>query len=84
MNRATDEWHYIYGRPTLFVGGVAVGDCYPSKGTDDGAAIWRIRLWRENRLQGGSERLILAAAGEETARMVLLEMYQGARRESGE
>jgi hypothetical protein len=72
------EWYRVYGRPTLFVGGVAVGDCYRSSGAD--AEIWRVRLWRQNRLQGGDEKLVLASAGEETARRVLQEMFEAAPR----
>lgn len=76
------EWHQVYGRPTLFAAGVGVGDVYKSLGAD--GRIWRVRLWRENRLQGGDEKLILASAGEETARQVLEGMYASARREAGE
>ena len=76
------EWHQVYDRPTLFAGGVAVGDCYRSRGTD--GPIWRVRLWKQNRLQGGDEKLILASAGEETARQVLEGMYERAKREGGE
>jgi hypothetical protein len=78
----TVEWHPVYERPTLFIGGVAVGDVYRSRGGE--GPIWRVRLWRENRLQGGDEKLILASAGEETAKQVLEGMYARARRESGE
>ena len=73
------EWHRVYGKPTLFEAGVAVGDCYPSRGSD--ADIWRCRLWSENRLQGGREKLVLASAGEETAKQTLLLMLEGARAE---
>ena len=48
---------------------MAVGDVYPSRGAD--AEVWRCRLWSENRLQGGREKLVLASAGEETAKEVL-------------
>jgi hypothetical protein len=81
MSDAT-EWHQVYGRPTLFAAGIAVGDVYKSLGAD--GRIWRVRLWRENRLQGGDEKLILASAGEETARQVLEGMYASARRNAGE
>lgn len=76
------EWHQVYDRPTLFAAGVAVGDCYRSRGAD--GPIWRVRLWRENRLQGGDEKLILASAGEETAKQTLEGMYQRAKREAGD
>ncbi len=76
------EWHQVYDRATLFAGGEAVGDCYRSRGTD--VPVWRVRLWRENRLQGGDEKLVLGSAGEETARHVLEGMYARARREGGE
>jgi hypothetical protein len=76
------EWHQVYDRPTLFAAGVAVGDVYRSRGGE--GPIWRVRLWRENRLQGGDEKLILASAGEETAKQVLEGMYASARRNAGE
>jgi hypothetical protein len=72
-------WHRVYGKPTLFEAGVAVGDVYPSRGSD--AEVWRCRLWSENRLQGGREKLVLAAAGEETAKQTLEAMLQRARGE---
>ena len=78
----TCEWRTIYGRPTMFIGGQGVGDCYPSKGAE--GDVWRVRLWNENRLQGGREKYILASAGEETARQVLEGMYERAKREGAE
>ena len=59
---------------TLFVEGVGVGDFY--RATDD---VYRVRLWSEDRLQGGRERLVLH---EETARETLLRMLERARGES--
>jgi hypothetical protein len=80
-------WRVVYGKPMLFVSGVAVGDCYPSRGSDDD--VWRVRLWNENRLQGGREKLVLASAGaddppEATAKQVLEAMWVSARQEAGE
>ena len=81
--KMTDQlvWHRVYGKPTLFEAGVAVGDVYPSRGAD--AEVWRCRLWSENRLQGGREKLVLASAGEETAKEALLRMLAVARGEAG-
>jgi hypothetical protein len=73
-------WRRLYdSRETLFLDGVAVGDFYRT--TQD---VYRVRLWPEDRLQGGRERLVLASAGEETAREVLLGMLRSARGEAGE
>ena len=74
------QWIYLYERATLFASGQAVGDVYRSRGT--GEPVWRVRLWKENRLQGGDERLVLASAGEETARQLLEGMYERARQEA--
>ena len=70
------EWRSIYGRPTLFVGGTRT----PARGpmATSGAS----GSGREDRVQGGRERYILSAAGEETAREVLLAMYERARGEA--
>ena len=71
------EWRNIYGRPTLFLDGIGVGDAYPSKGAE--GDVWRLRIWPPDRLQGGRERYVLASAGVDTARQVLLEMLERAR-----
>jgi hypothetical protein len=71
------EWRLLYGsRRTLFIGGVGVGDYYQAS---DG--VFRVRLWPEDRLQGGRERLVLS---EEAARMTLLGMHERATRDAGE
>jgi hypothetical protein len=63
------EWRVIYGtRRTLFCDGLAVGDYYLAS---DG--VYRVRLWPEDRLQGGRERLVLS---EETAKQTLLGMLE--------
>jgi hypothetical protein len=70
----TLEWRRLYGsRETLFVAGVGVGDYYLAS---DG--VYRVRLWPEDRLQGGRERLVLS---EEAARQMLLGMLERLRRE---
>jgi len=70
------EWRRLYGsRETLFVAGVGVGDYYLAS---DG--VFRVRLWPEDRLQGGRERLVLS---EEAARQMLLAMFQRLRGEMG-
>jgi hypothetical protein len=70
------EWRRLYGsRETLFEAGVGVGDYYLA-----GDGIYRVRLWPEDRLQGGRERLVLT---EETARTMLLGMLERLRREEG-
>lgn len=72
----TLEWRRLYGsRQTLFVAGVGVGDYYLA--TD---GVYRVRLWPEDRLQGGRERLVIT---EETARQTLLAMLERLRREEG-
>jgi hypothetical protein len=76
------EWRRIYGRLTLFVGGVGVGDAYLSKGSDAGD-VWRLRIWPEDRVQGGRERYVLAPALEETAKDMMLEMLKRGRGEAG-
>lgn len=71
------QWRRLYGsRETLFESGVAVGDYYVA-----GDGIFRVRLWPEDRLQGGRERLVLS---EEAARAMLLAMLERDRREGGE
>jgi hypothetical protein len=73
----TVEWRKLYERrQTLFVEGVGVGDYYPTT-----SGVWRVRLWPEDRLQGGRERLVLT---EETARTMLLGMLERLRRDAGE
>ena len=63
------EWRRLYGsRETLFVAGVGVGDYYLAS---DG--VYRVRLWPDDRLQGGRERLVLS---EEAARLMLLQMLE--------
>ena len=70
------EWRTLYERrQTLFLDGAAVGDYYPTT-----SGVWRVRLWPEDRLQGGRERLVL---NEETARTMLLGMLERLRREDG-
>jgi hypothetical protein len=72
----TLEWRRLYGsRQKLFVAGVGVGDYYLA--TD---GVYRVRLWPEDRLQGGRERLVIT---EETARQTLLAMLERLRREEG-
>jgi hypothetical protein len=72
----TMEWRQLYGaRQTLFVSGVGVGDYYPTT-----QGVFRVRLWPEDRLQGGRERLVLT---EETARTMLLGMLERLRRDEG-
>ena len=69
------EWRTLYAaRETLFCEGLAVGDYYLAS---DG--VYRVRLWPEDRLQGGRERLVLSA---EVARAMLVEMLERARGES--
>lgn len=69
------EWRELYGRrQTLFLGGVGVGDYYLAS---DG--VFRVRLWPEDRLQGGRERLVLS---EETARAMLMQMVERAKGEA--
>ena len=69
------EWRALYGtRQTLFVEGVGVGDYY--RASDD---VYRVRLWSEDRLQGGRERLVLH---EEAAREMLMRMLDRARGEA--
>jgi hypothetical protein len=71
------EWRRLYGsRETLFADGVGVGDYYLAS---DG--VFRVRLWPEDRLQGGRERLVLSEAA---ARDMLLGMLQRDRREGGD
>jgi hypothetical protein len=70
------EWRLLYSsRRTLFVGGVGVGDFYLAS---DG--VYRVRLWPEDRLQGGRERLVLT---EEAAKQMLLSMLERLQREQG-
>jgi hypothetical protein len=69
------EWRALYGtRQTLFVEGIGVGDYY--RASDD---VFRVRLWSEDRLQGGRERLVLS---EDAARQMLVGMLERARGES--
>jgi hypothetical protein len=71
------EGRRLYGsRDTLFVAGVGVGDYYQA-----GDGIYRVRLWPEDRLQGGRERLVLT---EDAARQTLLGMFQRVARDGGE
>jgi hypothetical protein len=73
----TLEWRRLYGaRETLFCAGEAVGDFYLASGD-----VWRVRLWPQDRLQGGRERLVLS---EDAARTLLVAMLERARRESTE
>lgn len=68
------EWRALYGsRHTLFLDGVGVGDYYPTS-----QGVYRVRLWPEDRLQGGRERLVLS---EDVARQMLAEMLERARGE---
>jgi hypothetical protein len=68
------DWRNLYGtRQTLFVDGIGVGDYY--RATDD---VYRVRLWSEDRLQGGRERLVLT---EDAARLMLTTMLERAERE---
>jgi hypothetical protein len=68
------EWRRLYGRrDTLFADGVGVGDYYLAS---DG--VFRVRLWPEDRLQGGRERLVLT---EDAARQMLLALFDRQRRE---
>jgi hypothetical protein len=46
-----------------------------------GDGIYRVRLWPEDRLQGGRERLVLT---EDAARQTLLGMFQRVTRDGGE
>lgn len=70
------EWRTLYERrQTLFLDGVAVGDFYPTS-----SGVFRVRLWPEDRLQGGRERLVLT---EESARTMLLGMLERLRRDEG-
>jgi hypothetical protein len=71
------EWRRLYDRrETLFCDGVGVGDYYLTTGD-----VYRVRLWPEDRLQGGRERLVLT---EEAARAVLVQLLERAMREGGE
>lgn len=71
----TLAWRRLYGsRETLFCSGIGVGDYYLA-----GDGIFRVRLWPEDRLQGGRERLVLT---EEAARQTLLAMLERARGEA--
>ena len=70
------EWRTLYAsRETLFCEGIGVGDYYLAS---DG--VYRVRLWPEDRLQGGRERLVLS---EEAAREMLPRMLERAQREGG-
>ena len=63
------EWRQLYGaRQTLFLDGIGVGDYYPTT-----QGVFRVRLWPEDRLQGGRERLVLH---EEAARTMLVQMLE--------
>lgn len=71
------EWRRLYGsRETLFVAGVAVGDYYQA-----GDGIYRVRLWPEDRLQGGRERLVLS---DEAAKRMLTAMFHRWPREGAD
>jgi hypothetical protein len=72
-------WRSIYGRQTIFLDGISIGDAYPSKGSDED--VWRLRIWRPGRVQGGYECYILAPAGEETAKQALVDLLERARKE---
>ena len=76
------EWRRLYadrhreGKETLFVSGRARGDYYHAT-----AGVWRVRLWSDDRLQGGRERLVLT---EEAARAALLRMWERFRDEGAD
>ena len=74
----TIEWHQVYDRPTMFTAGVAVGDAYKSGATArSGGSGSGGRTGSRQR-----PKLILASAGEETAKQVLEGMYERAQREA--
>ena len=73
------EWVDLYGkRPTAFFRGRARGDFYL---TDPERGVWRARVWRDDRLQGGDERLLRT---KELARAAVLEMLERAKQQEGE
>lgn len=73
------EWRVIFGRETAFLDGVSIADAYPSKGAEQD--VWRLRIWRPGRVQGGFEAYVLCPAGAESARQALVKLLEQARRE---
>jgi hypothetical protein len=68
------EWRRLYQRrETLFADGLAVGDYYLAS-----EGVFRVRVWPEDRLQGGRECLVLT---EEAAREMLLQMFHRQHRD---
>lgn len=77
------EWRRIYGKPTAFVAGIAIGDCYKSKGVEEDD-VWRVRVWNEDRVEGGRQQYVLPPDGEEPedfAKRILLVMLERGRRD---
>jgi hypothetical protein len=72
------EWRRLYpdegraGRETIFVRGIARGDYYAARGTED---VFRVRFWMRYRVQGGDEQFVL---GQERARQVLTDLAERA------
>jgi hypothetical protein len=84
-------WRRIYGKPTAFLAGIEVGDCYRSAGTAEGD-VWRVRIWHPDRPDNRRLRYVTtpdatrddAEAQEAFVMDVLAGMVQGARRDAGE
>lgn len=84
----TDQvvWRRIYDRPTAFIGGVAAGDCYVSKGVPEGD-VWKCRVWYPGRTEGGRQQYVLPPEGEEPeafAMQQLVTMLDTVNQERGE
>ena len=83
------EWRRIYDKPTAFVGGFEVGDCYRSNGATEGD-IWRVRLWNEHRPEYRRLRYVKVPEGlegddaENFVMQALVLLLQGAKRSEGE
>jgi hypothetical protein len=71
------EWRTVYGnKQVLFADDISMGDFYPVEG-----GVYRVRLFREDRLEAERARLVLT---EDAARSLLVAMLERARREAGE
>lgn len=85
------EWRRVYGKPTAFLAGIEVGDCYPSAGAQEGD-VWRVRLWNPDRPDNRRLRYVKTpdAVGEDREAQeafvmeALLGMLERGKREGGD
>lgn len=85
------EWRRVYGKPTAFLAGIEVGDCYRSAGVEE-QDVWRVRIWSPARPDNRRLRYVKPPdavrddpeAQEQFVMAALEGMVTGAKQQEGE